>query len=329
VPLPRPAAEDGTDEDAAAMQAFRDADLQVGGGHLYATVVQYLTTRVAPRLVMASPDNGGRVIFTSAAAVSEMAGWMAHDAGRDQAARQHFGRALDLVSVSGDRQVTAHILASMGHVALHLDEPDEALRVSKAGLAALRPGPRDPDLETRLLALRARGLARRGEGAEARRCLARAEKALRRARGEPHSGWVSGFDEGALASDAARCMRQLGELGEAQRLAQRVVALRPPARTRSRAFGMFMHADVLVARGEPDEACAVAAEILQATGDLGSHIVVQQFLELRCLLRPYKSSAAVAGFLARLNPALRERLWFRNGFPADGAPVRHAPDGLA
>ena len=41
-------ADDGSD--AAAMQAFRTADLQVGGGHLYATVVNYLQTAVAPRL---------------------------------------------------------------------------------------------------------------------------------------------------------------------------------------------------------------------------------------------------------------------------------------
>jgi transcriptional regulator with XRE-family HTH domain len=36
------------DPDAAAMQAFRSADLQVGGGHLYASVIAYLQRDVAP-----------------------------------------------------------------------------------------------------------------------------------------------------------------------------------------------------------------------------------------------------------------------------------------
>ena len=85
--------QDGVTADAAAMRAFRSADLRVGGGHLYATVLQYLKTQVAPRLVLAEPVNGERVVFTSAAAVSEMAGWMAHDAGHDQVAGQHFGPA--------------------------------------------------------------------------------------------------------------------------------------------------------------------------------------------------------------------------------------------
>jgi tetratricopeptide (TPR) repeat protein len=328
VPLPRPAEspEGGAAEDAAAMRAFRSADLRVGGGHLYASVVEYLTTRVAPRLVMASPGAEDQVIFTSAAAISEMAGWMAHDAGHDQVARQHFARALDLVSVSGDRQVTAHVLASIGHVALQLNEPDEALKTSKAGLQALAQGPCDPDLEARLLALEARGFARLREAAKAARSLSRAEKALGAERQEPRSEWVSGFDEGSLASDAARCMRQLGQLGEARRQAQRVVELRPADRPRSRAFGMFIHANVLLAQGQPEEACAVADDILQVTGGLGSHVVVQQFLELRRLLKPHKSSASVAEFLVRLNPVLRERLWFQRGFPI-GGPLSDGPSG--
>jgi hypothetical protein len=313
--------------DAAAMVAFRNADLQVGGGQLYARVVQYLRTRVAPRLVLSDPgDDEGA--FTPAAAISEMAGWMAHDAGQDEVAGQHFRRAFDLISVGGDRQVRAHVLASMAHLAHHVGEPGRALRASRDGLAVLVPGPRDPDLEAHLLALEARGHAALGEPGEAVLCLDLAEKALEVRRGEPRSEWVSVFDEGALASDAARCMRQLGELGEARRQAERVIALRPPGRPRSRAFGMFVHANVLVAQGEPDEACAMAAEILEATNALSSHIVVQQLLELRRLLKPYRSTAAVREFFTVLTPALRKRLWLREGFTAPGPAMLLNSDGL-
>ncbi len=313
--------------DAAAMQAFRKADLQVGGGQLYATVARYLKTQVAPRLVLCDPgDNEG--VFTPAAAISEMAGWMAHDAGQDDVAGQHFGRALDLVSVGGDRQVRAHILASIAHLAHHLGDPGEALRASRDGLTVLVSGPRDPDLEAHLLALEARGHAALGEPGKAVLCLGLAERALEASRGEPRSEWVSVFDQGALASDAARCMRQLGELGEARRQAQRVFAMRPPGGPRSRAFGMFVHANVLVAQGEPDEACAMAAEILEATNALSSHIVVQQLLELRRLLKPYRSAAAVREFFAVLTPALRERLWLREGFAAARPAVLMNSDGL-
>jgi 8-oxo-dGTP diphosphatase len=82
------------DPDAVAMRAFRTADLQAGGGHLYASVVRYLQADMAPRLFGTDAGASNPALFTAAAALTEMAGWMAHDAGRDASAKRHFGRAL-------------------------------------------------------------------------------------------------------------------------------------------------------------------------------------------------------------------------------------------
>jgi hypothetical protein len=59
----------------SAMQSFRAADRQVGGGHLYATVVKYLHAEVAPKLFGVDHDSDGRLVFTAAAALTEMDGW--------------------------------------------------------------------------------------------------------------------------------------------------------------------------------------------------------------------------------------------------------------
>jgi transcriptional regulator with XRE-family HTH domain len=299
------------DPDAAAMQAFRSADLQVGGGHLYASVVKYLQTDVAPRLfgTDGGPDNG--TVFTAAGALTEMAGWMAHDAGRDGAAKQHFGRALALVQVGGDQQLSAHVLGSMSHLASHLGQSDEAIRLARQGQAVLRNSCANPGLEARLLALEARGIAGQA-GKDSTTCaqlLSRAEQSLAETPAELPSPWVSGFDEGSLASEAARCMRQLGDLTEAQRQAERIITLRPSHRTRSRAFGQLALVSVLVARGKPDEACGIADDVLTATQSLGSYLVIGQLLELRDLLQRYRSNPVVADFLNRLEATLRERLW--------------------
>jgi transcriptional regulator with XRE-family HTH domain len=66
------------DPEMAAMDAFRVADRQIGGGHLYAALVAYLNGSVAPRLLTARAPS-----FAAAASLTEMAGWMAHDSGRD------------------------------------------------------------------------------------------------------------------------------------------------------------------------------------------------------------------------------------------------------
>lgn len=56
--------------DAAAMQAFRAADLHVGGGHLYASVLQYLQRDVAPKIFGAEEGADNNAVFTAAAAHS-------------------------------------------------------------------------------------------------------------------------------------------------------------------------------------------------------------------------------------------------------------------
>jgi transcriptional regulator with XRE-family HTH domain len=298
------------DPDAAAMRAFRSADLHVGGGHLYATVIRYLQAEVAPRLFGSHDGTDHRTVFTAAAALTEMAGWMAHDAGRDTVARQHFGRSLALAGVGGDQQLSAHVLGSMSHLASHLGQPDEAIVLARQGQAVLQAAPEHPGLQARLLALEARGFAAHDStgAADCVQLLLRAEKTLDSAPGGPSSPWVSQFDEGSLASEAARCMRHLGDLEETRRQAERIVSLRPGHRTRSRAFGQLTLVTVLIAQGSPDEACGIAYDVLAATQSLGSFLVIGQLLALQPLLQPHHSSTVVAGFLDCLENTVRERL---------------------
>ena len=303
---------------ASAMHSFRAADKQVGGGHLYATVVKYLHTEVAPKLFEIDDDSDGQLAFTAAAALTEMAGWMAHDAGRDEAAEHHFGRALGFVQAAGDRQLGVHVLASMSHLAHHRRNPTDAIRLAQRGRHLLAQGPRQPELEARVLAMQARGFAALRQSTECTKLLVEAEIALAATPGEERSHWTSTFDEGSLASEAARCLRQLGDLTEAQRHAQRIIELRPGGRTRSRAFGQLILVTVLIAQGKPDEACALAHEVLNATQQLGSFLVIQQLLDLRKRLEIHREIRSVAEFLVCLDEALRERMWLYEWLTKDG-----------
>jgi hypothetical protein len=199
----------------------------------------------------------------------------------------------------------------MSHLASHLDQPDQAIGLARRGRAMLRAGPAHPMLESRLLALEARGYAGRADRDPAGcvELLIRAESILQGPAAEAPSPWVNGYDEASLAGDAARCVRRLGDMAEARRQAERIITLRPGHRTRSRAFGQLALVTALIAQGMPEEACGIALEVVASTHALGSFLVLRQLLDLRSALRPYRTSRVVAEFMTRLEETVRERLW--------------------
>lgn len=153
--------------------------------------------------------------------------------------------------------------------------------------------------------------------------LRQAARVLATAAREAPSPWVSSFDEASLATEAARCFRQLGQLDAARRQAGQVVELRARERTRSRAFAQLMLISILVAERKPDEACAVAYEVLDATRALGSYLVVQQLEELEQMLVPYARDRDVTAFLEHLRSELRDRRWLSQSLPAmEAGPAR-------
>lgn len=292
--------------DMSVMHAFRTADKKSGGGQLYRSVVHYLHAEVAPQLFGASTDTSGRQLFSSAAALTEMAGWMAHDAGQDTRARQHFRRSLDFAAVGGDQQLTAHILGSMAHLAHHEHEPAAAIEYARQGTQTLAGS--QPRLQARLLAMQARGHAALRQPRQCAQLLAEAETMLDRSPSEAASPWVSHFDEGSLASESARCMRQLGDYHEARRHAERVIELRPRERARSHAFGQLGLGASYLAHGHPEQACAIASSVLAATESVSSYLVVQQLIQLSHELQRYSNVSAVADFLDCLHATLPRRL---------------------
>lgn len=294
-------------DDLAAMQSFRMADRQVGGGHLYATVTGYLQHTVAPRLFGINMSAENDSLFAAAAGLTEMAGWMAHDAGRDEAAEQHFHRAFGLSFAGKDAQLGAHILASLSHLSHYRRQPEHAVDFAQRGRQNLAAGHPHPGVQSRLFAMEARGHAVLRQQEECTKQLLLAERTLEGEPGETSSPWVSNFDHAALAAEAARCFRDLGQLDSAKRYAEQVVALRPADRPRSRAFAQLMLVSVLITQGQIDEACMMAREALDATRSVSSFLVLQQLGKMGGALSGHRRNPEVAVFLGLLQEELAHR----------------------
>jgi hypothetical protein len=242
--------------------------------------------------------------------MSEMAGWMAHDAGDDSSARAHFRRSLELAGLGKDFQLKAHVLASLSHLSIHGGDPEKAIDFAREGHMALSTAPDNPGLAARLSSMEARGYAglRVPNDYKCNENLTLAAEALERHTGEPGSPWVSSFDHGSLSSEAARCMIQLSRLTEAEYHARRIIALRSRDRPRSRAFGQLLLVGVLIAQREPEEACSIAREVLNATHSLSSFLVLDKLNSVRESLAPFSDNEVVAEFLSELDGKLRERM---------------------
>lgn len=175
----------------------------------------------------------------------------------------------------------------------------------------LAKAPPNPALSARLLALQARGLAAmpQPDAAACGQVLLRAERELDSGHADTPSPWISRFDEGSLASEAARSLHQLGQFRAAARHAQRIIEIRPDSHARSRALGQLLLANVLIAQGHADEACAAGYKALTAMESVSSYLVVQQLRQLAERLEPYRSSRVVADYLTAVEDVLRDRLW--------------------
>ncbi|WP_435220648.1 helix-turn-helix domain-containing protein [Streptomyces sp. Tue6028] len=291
-------------DDLVAMDHFRNADRQAGGGRWYGAVVRHLSDRVAPRLV----DVGsGPQVFAAAAALTEMAGWMAHDSGHDDRAAQHFARALPLARTSGDLSLAAHVAASSSHLALQTGDAARAAGWARTGLDLAAQGPRIPALTARLNTMQARALAAAAQHTPATRALDAARRDLEGAAAADHP-WLSPFDAAALASESALTLRDLQHYDQALTHAEQAVALRETVRARSLALSRITLVDIHLRRGDLDSAVSAGHDLLSTSPTLGSVRVVQHLDELRRLLEPHRSYGPVREYLVRFDDARRARM---------------------
>ncbi|MEV6820993.1 hypothetical protein AB0M72_19785 [Nocardiopsis dassonvillei] len=262
--------------------------------------MHYLSTRVGPALVAEASTS---TTFMAAAGLTEMAGWMAHDAGRDDVAGRHFHRSLNLARAGEATHLIAQIWASRAHLALHGNDPDAALVAAEQAWRHL-DGSEDTALRGRVLAMLTRAHAVHGDAASSHAALAQAERLLSAPLSPPASEWTSPFDLGSLASEAARSMCDLGDHTAAAEHARHALQLRTPDRTRARALASLTLAHALVGKGEVEEAAAVTRHVGSSAASVGSLVVSGHLKAVAEALLPYRSVRGIATVLDEVDSAL-------------------------
>jgi tetratricopeptide (TPR) repeat protein len=271
--------------------AFSRMDQRRGGGQGRTALVEYLRSDVARYLVGSFPnDQVRRDMFSAAAEVSYLSGWMAFDNGEHDIAEPYFTLGLKLAARAGDDPLSGHILRAMAHQALDLGLVSTALEVSTASVAGQRYLSATPRERALLGVVHARCLAASGQDQAAAKALVRAEDDLRDAHdGVEEPSRTFFFGEASLAHETACTLRDLKDKTGAINQFGRSVRTRGAAFKRTHAVTLGYLGATQISAGNVEEACTTWSRALDSMEEgIYSGRARQRVVEMRQLLSPYR-----------------------------------------
>lgn len=249
-----------TDMDAVhgAVAAYSRLDQRHGGGHARQAAARYLTAEVAPLLGSRFADEQvRRGMFSAAAELAYLTGWMAFDNAEHSTARRYFKESVRLATEAADQAMAAHTLRAMAHQAVELGKPHEALAMAEASVDRDRYLAACHRERALLGVVHARALATTGLRGAAAATLLRAEDDLSHAStGDEDPARVFFFSEASLAHETGRTLMDTGDLTGAQAALTHSVQVRkvtPFARTHAVTLGYL--GEVQAKTGDLDRAC--------------------------------------------------------------------------
>lgn len=270
-------------------KAFSALDQKLGGGSGRAALRTHLHTQVVPLLSGSfSTERARRDLYSAAAEMTYLSGWMAFDASAHRDAQRYFMLAAKLAAEAGDGPLAGHVLRAMAHQAVDIGHPAQALDLASASMDRDRHGRANPREKALLGIVHARALAATGDRRGALTAISRAEHDLARDLGDAPER-VSFFGEASLAHETACAMRDLGCLQDAEAHFRRSVELRPRdlyRRTHSVTLG-YMGA-VQIRQGRMDEALSVWDEALDAMAGVHSGRARDVIVRMRSDLSPFR-----------------------------------------
>ncbi|MBF6357404.1 helix-turn-helix domain-containing protein [Nocardia higoensis] len=272
------------------MLVFSQMDQRLGGGHGRTAVVQYLTNEVTGYLNGAyASDQVRRDMFSAAAELTYLAGWMAFDNDEHPAAQRYFTTSTKLAAEADDAPLTGHILRAMAHQAIDLGHPLEGLQLAEASVAGARYRTACPRERALLKVVHAKALSAAGRPAESARALLQAEKDLADASTRDREPTrVFFFSEASLAHETACALRDAGDLsGAAEQFERSVRKRQATAFTRTHAVTLGYLGTVQARAGSIEQACATWSSALAAMSGVQSGRTRNIARDIRATVAPH------------------------------------------
>ncbi len=283
---------------------FRRLDNLFGGGYARTTVVQYLADEVAPLLREGAYTAAlGRELFSAAAEMTLLAGWMAFDLEQHPIAQRYLIQALRLAHAAGDQALGGEILAAMSCQAAYLGDGTGAVDMARAaGQAARTAG--SAALLSETLVSEAHGHALAADPRACALALVDAARALDRSAPDGEPRWLGYFDGAYLAAKTGRALLDAGDPGQAA-ISMRASLQMAGGYSRGRAFNLALLAGALLDSGQVEAGCAAGRQALEAADGVESARVNGELASLAVRASRHRSARPVAELLPALPTARR------------------------
>ncbi|WP_037578166.1 hypothetical protein [Phaeacidiphilus oryzae] len=270
-----PVGSDEVDALERSVLVFRAWDAARGGGLQRKAVIGQLN-EVSGMLTYSHPPHLARRLWTVAANLSVLAGWMSHDVGMEPTAQHYFVMAVHAARQADDRPRAGEALSRAARQMVHLGRADDALDIMR--VAEARSGDDTlPRTRAMLRTVEAWAHASLGHSQATRRTLGEAEDLFAADRGEPGPDWLQFFNEADLHGMEALTYRTLAEHDpSAAALArfhgEQAIGLRENSEyERSKLFDYLSVASAYYLSDEPEQAGNYAKLALNATREMSSH----------------------------------------------------------
>jgi hypothetical protein len=237
----------------------------------------------------------GRDLQILAGELTEMAGWLAFDAGHHGTARGLFNEALSVAQVVGSPQLTVLIMASMTLQASSVGSGREAVQIAQAAQRTAHHYASDR-LRSLLLAREGLGHARAGDFSAAAFTLHQAEKLID-AHDDPGEEWLSFWGPADYQCAVGGAHLNAGASGPAKQAYRVALDLTPDGQHRNQGIYRARLAQALAAGGDIDEAAAMATT---AAGGVCSGRTAEALLSLQPDFEAHAEEPVVAEALEAL-----------------------------
>lgn len=282
--------------------SYRRIDNRFGGGQALAPISQYIQTNVAPQLKDSRCSESVRkALFTAAAEMYQLAGWMSYDMGKPDQGRKCLSYAIRLCRDVDNRAFAAELLAGLSHQASHLRQSENAVDFALiAKDSANQLG--IPALTAEAAVMAAHGFAQQGDK---RACLAElreAEAAFVRIREDDSPEWLTYFDEAYLSAKFGHALKDLGDASQAECFARRSLNM-SQGYERGRLFNTALLATTLAMQSKVDEAVSHGRLAVQMAGGMQSARTTTYLSEVAEHLQPFKTEAPVQTLYRQMTAA--------------------------